>query len=117
MRPLTAAFGAAFLLVASQPVAAADLPCTTAKVIADEVFGKVRDATENTLRGVEAVELTHRLNAVPPPTDWAPADEVMIFIAPTKQPDALLFLFEHGCARHRVTIPILMLNAILGQGS
>ena len=105
------------MLVASQPIAAADLPCTTAKIIADEVFSKVRDATEHTLRGAEAAELTRRLNAVPPPTDWVPADEVMIFTAPSKQPEALLFLFERGCARHRVTMPILMLNAILSQGA
>ena len=105
------------MLVASQPVAAADLPCTTAKVIADEVFAKVRDATEHTLHGAEAAELTRRLNTVPSPADWASADEVMIFIAPSKQPEALIFLFEHGCARHRVTIPILMLDAILGQWS
>jgi len=117
MRLLAAAFGAAFLLVASQPVAAANLPCTPAKVVAAEVFAKVHDASEHTLRDADAAELTRRLNAVPPPTDWAPADEVMIFTAPSKQPEALLFLFERGCARHRVTIPILMLNAILGQGS
>jgi hypothetical protein len=116
MRLLVAAFGAAFLLVA-EPAVAAELPCTPAKVIAAEVFSKVRDATEHTLRGAEAAELTRRLNAVPPPTDWVPADEVMIFTAPSKQPEALLFLFERGCARHRVTMPILMLNAILSQGA
>jgi hypothetical protein len=111
---------AAVLLVAAVPAMAADRPCFTTKAIADDVFGKVRDAKEHTLRGAAAKAFTVKLNAVPEPTDYAPADEVMIFVAPSRQPWALLFLIEHGCATHRVTVLLSTLDVLLrqlGQGS
>ena len=115
MRLLTAVFGAAFLLPILR--AAAGQPgCLTSSEVAAQVFARVKDATEHTLRGADAKAFMDRLNAMPPATDYT-ADEIMIFTAPSKQPYALLVTLERGCMNRQGSFPLVALRQVLGPGA